>query len=150
MHPMHPVVVHIPIACWVLSTLGSSIGAVLGPDVQIVGVNAADHARLLLWIGVLVSPLAMVLGVVDYVQWKHEFSATSHVVHHAGWMGCAFVLYLLSGIFREGGHLMSGLIAEVAGLVCLTVGGLAASRIVYPHTRRQRRSRPGIARTSGE
>ena len=148
MHPLHPIIVHFPIACFVLSTLANFIGAVLGPDLQIAGINLAAHARLLLWIGVSVSPIAVVLGAVDHVRFRHEWPGANDVVHHAGWMGCALVLYLLSGLLREAGHFMSALVAEATGFVCLIVGGLAASRIVYPHTHRQRRSRRGIAQTS--
>lgn len=136
-HPWHPIIVHFPIACWIISfaleVLYSALPGLILPG----GLVPGAVAMLLLWIGNLTALVAIVAGMIDLAQLPEKQAVMSTVYKHIGWMTSAWALMLGATLLRTSNGdwtepaswLVLGL--EMAGVTCLVLGGLQASRLVY-------------------
>lgn len=141
-HPWHPVLVHFPIACWVLATLLDFLTRLPWPFEKALGVGILAVANLLLWIGLISALPTMVAGFVDYAKLSDEVLATPAVNRHVLWMGSATTLFLLAGIWRirlgPSDLVVSWplLITEAIAVICLILGGRQASALVFQYMRK--------------
>jgi uncharacterized membrane protein len=93
-HPLHPMLVHVPVACWLLAPL-SDIGA-LATDWALLWTMSA----LLIGVGVGWGALAATAGAMDYAR-AHAV-APRLVNLHAALMGSAWTVALLGLLGRIG------------------------------------------------
>jgi uncharacterized membrane protein len=129
-HPIHPAVVHFPIACWSLAVLADIASLHYG-------LAAAQWAGALLLIGCGMALLAAAAGVWD-LRRVAEGPVMQDAMRHAGLMLTAFALFslrLLVGIanmqFIAPSVLAYAL--DALGFACLMLGGWIGGRLVYTH-----------------
>lgn len=130
-HPLHPALVHFPVACWSLATLADIASLWLGQP-------AWWLAGVLMAIGTLVALAAMAAGLVELVK-IDEASPALRVAHWhmlaamAAWLAYAASLFLrLDGMaLAAPGPLAIGL--GVVGFACLAVAGVLGGTLVYRH-----------------
>lgn len=132
-HPLHPALVHFPIACWVLAV-----------PCEIAGwlhVQQAWYAAYWLILGGVVLALpAMLAGMPDLAKLKNNKTVVAIAYRHIGWVGSAWILFLVSLMLRMGeGRVpgaMPGLGATaclLAGLVMLLIGAWHGAELVYSY-----------------
>lgn len=136
-HPLHPMVVHFPVACWFLASLADGASLYFG-DV------AWQWTVPLLLIGCSMALLAMLSGLLEVARLP-DGPALEYAYWHMGLMFLAFTLYsirLFSGLHMEAGdwhglQLVApsvwGLWASGLGLLSLLAGGYVAGELVYGH-----------------
>jgi uncharacterized membrane protein len=140
-HPWHPLLVHFPIACWTLATLIDSaalVGALPRSVAQAVpGVTPSALSFALLWLGVLLGAAAMVLGLVDLLALPPELQRSGTLNWHVVAMLGAWGLFLGAALLRPrpappfSAAPLAATLTEVLGFVCLAVGGVLASAVVF-------------------
>jgi uncharacterized membrane protein len=145
-HPWHPLLVHFPIACWTLAAL-IDVAALVGalPEsvaAAVPGVAPAALSFALLWLGVLLGAAAMALGIVDLLGLPPELQRSGALNWHVVAMLGAWGLFLAAALLRPKpappfpSPALAATLTEVAGFVCLAIGGVLASRVVFagwPH-----------------
>ena len=127
-HPLHPAIVHFPIALLLSSTIA---------DVAwLAGLTADVHVGAVMMAGGLAAGLvAMVAGVIDFT--RLEEAVVPHALQHMGavglaWVGYAAALYLRRDVFAGGSSLGSASIAASLISACLlAAGGWLGGRLVY-------------------
>ncbi len=129
-HPLHPALVHIPVASWTLAVVADVAGIWFG-------MAAWQIAVALLAAGCLMALPAMLAGLVDFARIVAPTKLRDAYLH-MGLMLLAstiFMLRLVLGLeqwqVRPPSQL--SLTLDVAGLACLTVGGYMGGRLVYKH-----------------
>lgn len=101
------------------------------------GIEAGALAMLLLWTGNVTALAAVVAGLIDLAQLPDTDAVMSTVYRHMAWMISAWLLMLGAGVLHivdsSSGQLMvrTRLAVEMTGIICLVLGGLQASRLVY-------------------
>ena len=132
-HPLHPALVHFPIACWVLAVPCDFAGWFHVPQ-------AWYAAYLLIFGGVILALPAMVAGMPDLAKLKNNKTILAVAYRHMGLIGSAWILYLISLLLRvgEGGMPaaspgMAATACAVAGLVLLLAGAWHGAELVYSY-----------------
>jgi uncharacterized membrane protein len=129
-HPLHPALVHFPVACWSLATLSDFAGLWLGEP-------AWQWSAGLLLVGCAAGLLAMAAGLLELSR-VPEGPALRDVYLHMGLMLAAFALYSTRLLLRVD-HLQPlapdvlSLWLDVAGFAALAIGGWLGGRLVYGH-----------------
>lgn len=129
-HPLHPMLIPLPI--------GFFVGALLGNIVFTVSDDIAwyDVAFWAGWAGVATALVAAVAGFIDYVgllRSKIRTVATAHMLLNLG----TAVLFAAAGMLSmdrgaaEGGELGWLLALQVAGVAMLAVSGWLGAEMVY-------------------
>ena len=137
-HPFHPALVHFPIACWGLSH-PADLAALIGTRVVFFGLDWWAVSSLLIWTGVVFAIPAMVAGVYDFMQLPDEDRLMLAFYKHAGFVGTAWLLYLVSGYTRLADNLVLAspvllpALISGAGLICLCIGGWYGGVMVYKY-----------------
>jgi uncharacterized membrane protein len=93
-HPLHPMLVHVPVACWLLAPLGDLTALTTGWPLL------WTMSALLIGVGVAGGALAATAGALDYAR-AHAV-APRLVNAHVLLMGSAWIVALLSLIGRIG------------------------------------------------
>jgi uncharacterized membrane protein len=130
-HPLHPALVHFPIACWSLATAGDLASLVWGePSWRLAGV--------LLVAGIGFSVPAMLAGFFELAKVAGENPAIKDVNRHMIAVMCALAFYTASLFLRlQSTHLIEpGLLAialSVLGFALLCVAGWLGGKLVYGH-----------------
>lgn len=130
-HPIHPVLVHFPIAFWTLATL-AYVGAVAGFDAPLVAVAKFANAG-----GLLMAVPAMAAGVLEYRSIDVKSEAFRIATSHLMLMASAWTLFLaglllpLSPSIAPAAAGLAAAIASVIGFLLLSVGGWLGGRLVY-------------------
>ncbi|AXA84348.1 hypothetical protein DCD74_06275 [Lysobacter oculi] len=130
-HPLHPALVHFPVACWSLGTLADFASLHFGGD-------AARLCGVLLLAGTGIALPAAAAGLYEFTRIPAGSPAMRTAWIHMGAMLTAFVLYASSLLLRVN-HLHEPqvgawpLALDVAGFIALTVGGWQGGRLVYHH-----------------
>ena len=130
-HPLHPLIVHFPIACWSLSTIGDLAGLVLKT-------NLAQAVGLLMLIGCISAMLAMALGLYDARKITNNSQIEKVFDIHIFAAATAWCFYSFSLFSRWDGYVFnnptaSAIITSVIGLVVLFVAGWYGATLVYQY-----------------
>jgi uncharacterized membrane protein len=130
-HPLHPALVHFPIACWSLATAADLASPVWGEP-------AWRLAGVLLVAGIGFSIPAMLAGFLELAKVAEDNPAIKDVNRHMIMVMSALTCYVVSLFLRlhgteliEPGLLAIGL--SVLGFLCLGVAGWLGGKLVYGH-----------------
>lgn len=133
-HPLHPALVHFPVACWTLATLADATG-VLHPDARL-----AQCAAGLMAVGCAIGLLAALAGFVELLRLPPAHPAGRDAVTHMALALVAWCLYAGSLVLRidvEAGVLrrpdIAALAASALGWVALLGAGWMGGTLVYRH-----------------
>ncbi|BBL35752.1 hypothetical protein Nstercoris_02028 [Nitrosomonas stercoris] len=131
-HPIHPLLVHFPVATWVIATF-CDIASFFRTDELM-----SQVAGVLLVIGVVTALLAMVAGLMELAKIDQQSPAMKVANQHMLLMMVSWSLYAVSLFMRlEGTQLVQpGLVAiilSIAGLFVLCVAGWFGGRLVYEY-----------------
>ncbi|HWX50327.1 MAG TPA: DUF2231 domain-containing protein [Roseomonas sp.] len=123
-HPIHPMLVTIPIGTWTLA-FGLDLLAALGVRPR----GAARAADLALKAGAAGAVAAAAAGLAD---WQHTNGRDRRIgMTHALVNSTALVLNLTSIALRARGRGREGRLASAAGWACMFVGGYLGGHMVY-------------------
>ncbi len=129
-HPLHPALVHFPIACWSLATLADFAGLWCGQPEWML-------AAVLLAVGTASGLAAMAAGFAELVKLDSDSPAMRDVNRHmilamATWSCYAASLFLrLQGAVAQPGA--AGLALSTAGFFLLCATGWFGGNLVYRH-----------------
>lgn len=129
-HPLHPALVHFPVACWTLATATDFASLWLGEA-------AWQWSAGLLTVGCALALLAMLAGLVEMAR-VPEGAALRDAYLHMGAMLTALTLYGTRLLLRLDGLQplapdTLALLLDGAGFIALAVGGWLGGRLVYGH-----------------
>ncbi len=130
-HPLHPALVHFPIACWSLASAADLASLHIGQA-------AWWLAGVLLAIGLVCAIPAMIAGFMELMRLPEDSGAIKDVNRHMLMVTAAFSLYLASLLLRIDGMTLHapGLLAmalSLGGFICLGVAGWLGGKLVYVH-----------------
>lgn len=134
--PVHPVLVHFPVAGWSAATLLLA-AAVLD--------STGTFATAAWWCNAaaLVTGLAaMVAGFVESGAVPEGSGTREQVARHMLLAGSTWTVYLIALIVQFKGMAMFALAVSAAGFVLLLFTGHAGARLVYPHGLPEHAGRP--------
>ena len=130
-HPLHPALVHFPIACWSLATAADLASLAWGEP-------AWRFAGILLLAGIGFSIPAMLAGLLELAKIDGDNPAIRDVNRHMIMVMSALSCYVASLFLRlhgtsfvEPGPPAIGLSA--LGFLCLGVAGWLGGKLVYGH-----------------
>jgi uncharacterized membrane protein len=133
-HPLHPALVHFPVACWSLGTLADAT-SVLHPDASL-----AQYAAVLLGIGCAAGLLAAVAGLVELLGLPAAHPAGRDASWHMALALTAWCLYAGSLGLRidfDARLLLppgaAALAASGLGFAVLLAAGWMGGKLVYGH-----------------
>jgi uncharacterized membrane protein len=127
-HPVHPALVHFPIALWTVSL--ASDGAALATRV----VFWTSVAWWSLVVGLIVAALAAVAGFLDYSRLTPKHPAFRTATAHVLIMTFVSLCFLASALLRPGPDVAPGVAALVCsgiGFVALLAGAWLGGTLVY-------------------
>jgi len=127
-HPLHPAVVHFPIAL-LLSATAADLA-------WLTGLTQDTHVGAVMMAGGLAMGLvAMVAGMVDFA--RLDDAVVPHVLRHIGavgmaWLGYSIALYLRrESLFGDGPIGTPAIAVSVTSALLLSLGGWLGGRLVY-------------------
>lgn len=130
-HPVHPAIVHFPIACWSLATLGDLTSMYFGEQVWWM-------AGVLHIIGTSIAIVAMISGLIEFakIDEKHAAFKTANlhmILAVSSWSVYATTLFLrLDGTSLTAPNLFeTGL--SLFGFLILSATGWLGGKLVYEH-----------------
>ena len=127
-HPIHPMLVPIPIGCWILS-FACDLAFVLGA-------GATHWATVSFWAmlaGLLGAVLAAVPGIIDMLSLAG--SPKKIALTHMGLNILMVLLYAMNFGMRVNGGAIAGLplVFSIAGITLLAISGWLGGHMVYVH-----------------
>ena len=130
-HPLHPALVHFPIACWSLASAADLASLHFGQP-------AWWLAGVLMSIGLICAIPAMFAGFRELARVADDSPAITDINRHMIMVMAAFSLYLASLLMRlDGLNLQApGALAislSLMGFVCLGMAGWLGGKLVYVH-----------------
>lgn len=130
-HPLHPAIVHFPIALWTVAVGADLAGWLTGqPDWWFFG-------KACLGLGVVAGLFAMVAGALDYAALPRRHPAQDTAARHMLWMITAWLLFTVSlvarGYGRPGPPPRWAIVAALVGFAIMAIGGWLGGRLVYRH-----------------
>lgn len=129
-HPLHPALVHFPVACWSLAVAADVAGPWLGKA-------AWSWSAGLLAVGCAMAVAAMLAGLFEFAR-VPEGAAMRDAFLHMGVMMLALVLFGTRLLLRLD-HWQPlppdtlSLLLDAGGFMALAVGGWFGGRLVYGH-----------------
>ena len=147
MHPIHPAIVHFPVACWSLAVLADAAHWFWGLGA------AVQWAGGLLTIGCAMALLAAAVGLFELTR-VPEGAAMKDAYWHMGLMLSAWSIFTLRLWLRYQDKSFLppdawALTLDALGFLCLTVGGWMGGRLVYTHGVGQSKSAPLTEQNAG-
>lgn len=139
-HPLHPVLVHFPVALWPTSLLWDVVGLWRGDSLW---------WQLSFWclaLGLIAALPAIAAGFLDYAQLPNNDPALGTANAHLSIMAGATTVFLVSLLVRGGAAVadsspsMLAVVLSAVGTVLLLVGGWLGGTLVYRH---------GVGRVNG-
>jgi uncharacterized membrane protein len=130
-HPIHPILVHFPVAAWFISTIGDVAGLFTNEQVSWV-------AGVLLIIGTITALFAMVTGLIELGKIDQQSPAMKIANQHMILMLVSWSFYAVSLFLRLDGTNLSqpgmvAIIMSIAGLISLCIAGWLGGKLVYEH-----------------
>jgi uncharacterized membrane protein len=127
-HPVHPMLVHLPIALWTLGTAcdGLTLAGVAG---------AWPLGGLCMALGLVLALPAMGVGLLDFAGLRERAVATA--TRHMILMGLAWSAYLAALLMRSDGWAVraepvpAAMAAGLAGFLLLVAGAAHGGQLVY-------------------
>lgn len=115
-HPVHPLVVTLPLGAWVCASAFDAIGH-------------RDAARRLVAIGITVTPVAVVTGLAEFsrLTTPQRRVGALHLVTNVAAQAC----YLTSHRHRVGGAHGAGVVWALLGLTAVAAGGALGGHLSY-------------------
>lgn len=129
-HPLHPALVHFPIACWSLAVAADFASLYYGEQ-------AWRWSSGLLAIGCGMALVAMLAGILELSR-VPEGPPLRDTYRHMSFMLTAFSLFTVRLLLylKQWQAIAPDAIAlslDVAGFICLVFGGWFGGRLVYGH-----------------
>lgn len=128
-HPVHPMLVHFPVALWTLSVATDAGGLITGGEVW----WSASFACQAL--GLLAAVPAMAAGAIDFASLPRGHPGLDTAVAHLSAMGVAWLSFLASVVLRglpgTDAPPLVAVIAGFAGFLAMAAGGWLGGRLVY-------------------
>jgi len=126
-HPLHPAVVHFPVASWT---------AVVVTDVLFLALRNPLWWQVSLWllvVGTVAALGAMTAGFIDLISLPEGQHAQRRALRHMYVMSTAWSIFLIDLLIRllGTGWAWAGLALSVAGFVALVVGTHFGAQLVY-------------------
>jgi uncharacterized membrane protein len=133
-HPIHPMLVHFPVACWLLAPVSDAAALVLARPFF-------WHVSALLCLaGLAVGALAAMFGAMDLERVKGKADLQRIATIHASLMGSAWVIALVAMTLRIDELLLTRIPApawvpalDLATAVVLLAGAFFGGELVYRH-----------------
>ncbi len=130
-HPIHPLLVHFPIAAWFFATIGDIASIFLGEQV-------GWFAGVLLVIGIITALFAMVAGLIELGKIDTQSVAMQLANQHMVLAMISWSLYTVSLFLRLDGTSLTqpsivAIILSVVGLVFLWAAGSKGGKLVYEY-----------------
>lgn len=129
-HPLHPAIVHFPVACWSLAVITDFAGLWLGE-------TAWQWSGGLLAVGCAMALVAMAAGMIELPRVPEGAAMRDTYIHIAA-MLTAFALFA-AGLFLRLDHYVPlqpdavSLFLDAGGFLALALGGWFGGRLVYGH-----------------
>lgn len=128
-HPLHPMLVHFPVALWSLA-IAADAGGLISGEAWWWSISSGCQA-----LGLVAATLAMIAGALDFAALPRGHPAQDSAVAHIMAMSIAWLCFLASlalrGLPGEAPPPLAALIAAGAGFVAMAVGGWLGGRLVY-------------------
>ena len=128
-HPIHPMLVHFPVALWTLAIVADSGGMVTG---EAWWWQASFGCQAL---GVLAATVAMAAGLLDYATLARDHAAQATAVAHMLVMSTAWLAFLASlalrGLPDGAPPPLAAMLTAAVGFVAMAIGGWLGGRLVY-------------------
>lgn len=130
-HPLHPALVHFPVACWSLATAADLASLRWGE-------SAWRFGGVSLIVGTLAAIPAMLAGFYELTRVAENSPAIADVYRHMGAMMTALLLYAISLFLRLDHTTLlapgaGAITCSAAGFVFLGIGGWLGGKLVYGH-----------------
>lgn len=142
-HPIHPLIVHFPIACWSLSTIGDLAGLFLWANpgdasVETLGDVFGNGIGILMLIGCITGMAAIIAGLYEVTKLVGTQQSIIAVDYHMYAAVSAWCCYSVSVYLRWTGGLSfeannAAIAASLVGFVCLALTGWFGATLVYTH-----------------
>lgn len=123
--PIHPILVHFPVAAWTGATL-AAVAGVIHP----IFLPVAQWCNLA---GLIIAPFAIATGLLEYMRVPADQEILTTANRHLLLVTGAFAVYLLLLLFQSQSMHVASAITSSLGLVLLILGGHAGARLVYHH-----------------
>jgi len=130
-HPLHPMLVHFPIAFWTLATVCDAL-ALAGLA------QTWRFGWLALAIGTTAALPTAIAGLLDFARLEARAMKTGTL--HMALMGCAFLVYTAALGLRTRAWAplpvpgLSAILCSVAGFLLLAIGGHFGAALVYRYS----------------
>ena|SRR5437868_3345298 len=133
-HPLHPLLVHFPIALWTVAVAADVAGWISGQALWWM-ISFGSQA-----LGVLMATLAMLAGFLDYLTIARHDPAQDTAVRHMMAMSTAWLLFLVSLALRgvRATDLSAAAappgwatVAAIGGFLAMALGGWLGGQLVY-------------------
>jgi uncharacterized membrane protein len=128
-HPLHPMLVHFPVALWTLAVAADAGGVITRHETPW-SVSFACQA-----LGLLAALPAMAAGVLDFASVPRGHPARDTAIAHLMAMGTAWLSFLASAALRglpgQEAPPAAAILAGIAGFLAMAVGGWLGGRLVY-------------------
>lgn len=129
-HPLHPALVHFPLAAWVFAAACDAAGWWTGQA------HWWRAAWALILTGVAMALPAMAAGMLELKKLEGKTQATGTVYRHIALVGTAWTCYLVSAVLRSPSDPAPGpaaLLLALFGLAAVLAGGYYGGTLVYRH-----------------
>jgi len=129
-HPVHPAIVHFPIACWVLGSLADLSGLFFTE-------TATELAGILIMLGTLLAIPAMATGVMELI--KIDSAAVEYQIasRHMNLILLSWTFYAVSLLLRfnnvDSVNEWVIILLSLVGLLFLSLAGWYGARLVYEY-----------------
>lgn len=130
-HPIHPLLVHFPVATWSLATIGDIASLFLGEQVGWV-------AGVLLVIGTITALFAMLAGLIELAKIDQQSFAMQVANQHMVLAMISWSFYTVSLFLRLEGTTLTqpnifAIILSITGLLFLWAAGWKGGKLVYEY-----------------
>lgn len=129
-HPLHPAIVHFPVATWSLAVAADYASLLLGQ-------TAWQWSAILLAVGCFTALAAMLTGMLELARIPEGPALKDTWLHMSATL-TAFCFFLTSLLLRleemqPQAPDLAVLIVDALGFIALAIGGYLGGRLVYGH-----------------